>query len=465
MKRIPFIFCCLLAACIPSLRVAAQTASQPPTTLEGWADRLSRFGKALPQEKVFVHMDNTCYFLGDTIWYAAYTRRTDRDVPSNISRVLYVELFNQDGYLVERQMLEMKGGRAHGNFALCDTLYGGYYELRAYTRWQLNWGITEKEHSAGAEDWFFSKAMAKEFYRDYDKLYSRVFPVYDKPKESGEYYRDMTTRPLRRYFKSGAPEPQLKLSLFPEGGHVVAGTPCRVAFEAATGTGEACEGDLRMESEKLKMKNEKGAEVESVSTVSRGRGVFTFTPEVGKHYEFTFTAKDGRTAKEKLPVVETEGVALHVAREDDGWTIDVRPAGAAASKELGLTIMHEGVVVLSKTSDIVHPSLSIAHAELPAGVNQATVFDADGRVWADRLFFVTKPELLHSSLTVSGLKPEYAPFECAELQVTAPSLTGRAGGGGALSFHPRRLHPGLYLRQRQHSHRDAAGIGDQGLRA
>ena len=74
----------------------AQTSSnQNPTTLEGWADHLSRFGKAIPQEKVFLHLDNTCYFLGDTIWYAAYTRRTDKGVPSNVSRVLYVELYNQ----------------------------------------------------------------------------------------------------------------------------------------------------------------------------------------------------------------------------------------------------------------------------------------------------------------------------------------------------------------------------------
>ena len=138
----------------------AQT-TQPPTTVEGWADRLTRFGKGIPQEKVFVQMDNTCYFLGDTIWFAAYTRRTDSGLPSNVSRVLYVELLNQDGFLQERQLIEMKNGRGHGNFVLPDTLYAGYYELRAYTRWQLNWGITEKEHSAGAEDWFFQGVLSR----------------------------------------------------------------------------------------------------------------------------------------------------------------------------------------------------------------------------------------------------------------------------------------------------------------
>ena len=185
-----------IAFALMPLAAAAQSQASTPTTIDGWADRLSRFGSAIPQEKVFVHLDNTCYFLGDTIWYAAYTRRTDRQAPSSVSGVLYVELLNQDGYLVERQLVEMHDGRGHGAFALADTLYGGFYELRAYTRWQLNWGITEKEHTPYAEHWFYSKAMARDFYRDYAKLYSRVFPVYDKPERPGEFFHDMTSRPL-----------------------------------------------------------------------------------------------------------------------------------------------------------------------------------------------------------------------------------------------------------------------------
>jgi len=67
--------------------------------LDKLADRLQRFGERIPQEKVFVHMDNTCYYLGDTIWFAAYTRQTNTDKPSKISRVLYAELWNHGGFL------------------------------------------------------------------------------------------------------------------------------------------------------------------------------------------------------------------------------------------------------------------------------------------------------------------------------------------------------------------------------
>jgi hypothetical protein len=62
------------------------------TRLDSLTQRLRLFGERIPQEKVYVHLDNTSYFLGDTIWFAAYTRRTNNDHPSRISRVLYAEL-------------------------------------------------------------------------------------------------------------------------------------------------------------------------------------------------------------------------------------------------------------------------------------------------------------------------------------------------------------------------------------
>ncbi len=401
--------------------VSAQSPSARPTTVGAWADRLSRFGRAIPQEKVFVHMDNTCYFLGDTIWYAAYTRRTDRRQPSNVSGVLYVELLNQEGYLVERQMVEMHGGHGHGCFALADTLYGGFYELRAYTRWQLNWGLTEKEHTSYAEQWFFSKALAKEFYRDYEKLYSRVFPVYDKPESEGAFFHDMTSRPLRRYFSSGNDEPQPQLSLFPEGGELVADVPCRLAFEAATESGEALSGHVVLA-------NRQGNVVAEASTVSRGRGLLTLTPAAGETYTATFTASDGRTAVQAARPAQADGVALSVTRQGDDYLLEVKPHGAAAGKELGLTVMCEGIVVQSEaivsasSPSTLHfsPSTSAEGEVAPsAGVHQVTVFDADGRVWADRLFFVMPAEALKPELQVSGLKSDYQPFEHITLGIEA----------------------------------------------
>ena len=400
----------LLLCLFPFMGMAQVTTDSGLTRL---AERARLFGERIPQEKVFVQMDNTCYFLGDTIWFSAFTRRTNSGRPSEISRVLYAELWNHDGFLVERKLVEMRDGRGSGFFALPDTLYSGYFELRAYTRWQLNWGEYNRLHSQHTKQWFYNEEMYRDFFRDYDKLYSRVFPVYDKPLKSGEYYRDMTLRPLRRYY-TNSPD-SLKLSLFPEGGNMVAGMPCRVAFEAALEDGEYCEGTLSLiiQNSKFKIQDEKGEDVTEVRTENRGRGSFTFTPEEGKSYEAVFTSSDGKTAKQKIKDFEKEGVSLQVRQEGDHWLFDIH---TNLDKPLGMTIMHEGVT--SRFAQIKNENFKIKNEELNGGINQVTIFDEEGRVWADRLFFVTKPELTKPTISISGLKTEYQPFEEIDLTLT-----------------------------------------------
>ena len=418
MKRLNIsILLCVLLASLPMYG-----KPEGEDTLLSLATRLKLFGERIPQEKVFIHMDNTCYYLGDTIWFAAYTRQTNTDRPSKISRVLYAELWNHDGYLVERKLVEMKDGRGNGFFELYDTLYSGYFELRAYTRWQLNWGQTEHYNPWTVH---YNRLYSSDFYRDYEKLYSRVFPVYDKPKEKGTYYKDMTFRPLRRYFKNAPPAPELRLSLFPEGGNLVAGVPCRVAFEAATSEGEVREGtvSLLMKNEEIRMKNEQGDEVTSVRTENRGRGTFTFTPVEGQSYEVVFHA-DGDSTKrgrvtEKIKAVTGDGVSLRLRHRGEEWTANIQAMGSAAQHPLGMTVMHEGRLQCFTALTPDARQVVLADSTLSAGINQLTIFDADGRVYADRLFFVTKPELQQTTLMMDGLKEEYKPFEQVSLLVKA----------------------------------------------
>ena len=198
MKKVFFTLSilCLFAIVLP-LRISAQTEKATPEVL---SQKVALFGKSIPQEKVFLHIDNTCYFVGDTIRFKAYVTRSDRNTLTDLSKIVYVELFTPDGYLVERQQIELPDGTGHGAIYLTDSLYSGYYELRAYTRWMLNWGQCQFPHSRWTEDLFYNRKMAQDFFRDYDKIYSRVFPVFDQPQAPGEYFKDMTLRPMRRYY-------------------------------------------------------------------------------------------------------------------------------------------------------------------------------------------------------------------------------------------------------------------------
>ncbi len=413
--------------------IITDSIAVPRTKRERLIDRLTRFSQSIPQEKVYLHMDNTSYFLGDTIWYAIYTRQTNNDLPSNISHLAYVELYNQDGYMVERQLVDIRNGRGHGNFALSKEMFGGYYELRAYTRWQLNWGVYEHKHSRISSEWFLNEELEQKHFRDYDKLYSRVFPVYDAPTKEGEYTENMTMRPMRRYFRKDPDKPQLEMKLYPEGGNLVEGMPCRVAYEVTWEDGEdASEGVLDLgdtesheiakdvkqqisEHKKLvdkemksatkqakKKKNEKDAVAPStpIKPVDaewvKNRGVFTITPHKGMNRTITYIDRNGNKATEKLPEVEAEGTCLKVEQTDTTWMFDITLSPGMQKDSLGITIMNEGnvqkVMVLdSLHADNLHTIITLHKNELKEGVNQVTIFDVEGMVWADRLFFNMLP--------------------------------------------------------------------------
>ena len=106
---------------------------------------IKSFSSRYPQEKVYLHMDNRCYYIGDTIWFKAYVMNASTLHPTQTSGVLYVELLNESGIEMEHLKLRLVNGMCYGNFTLKGKYRTGYYEIRAYTRNMLNWGDTERE--------------------------------------------------------------------------------------------------------------------------------------------------------------------------------------------------------------------------------------------------------------------------------------------------------------------------------
>lgn len=102
------------------------------------------YADAYPREKAYLHLDNTSYYIGDTIWYKAYVVTAEQNQPSPISTPLYVELLDQLGNTSERQIIQLRDGEGEGQFILTKALFSGFYEIRAYTKWML--AFSEKQY-------------------------------------------------------------------------------------------------------------------------------------------------------------------------------------------------------------------------------------------------------------------------------------------------------------------------------
>ncbi len=389
-----------------------------PTSLEGWKEHLETFGRNIPQEEVFVHMDNTCYFAGDTLFFKAYVRRSDTGKLTNLSQLLYAELWNQEGYMLERHLVKLKDGQGTGSFVLNDSLYGGFYELRAYTRWQLNWGEYQHPHTWPAERWFFNKKMAKEFYRDYEKLYCRIFPIYDKPETPGLYSHDMTERPHMRYFRTDVKKKPPVVNLYPEGGVIVEGTRARVAFEANEADGEHISGIMRLYGRGGKLLQEQRTE-------NRGRGTLEFTYEPDVTYSTIFTSDSNQVIRQRLPKAEKDGCAVRTDIKGNLLLLTFQPRGEAADETLGVTVTVGGALHFFQKFRAEDTQISIPTDSLPTGVAQVTVYNAQGRVYSDRLCFIRhQQDIKTAQMHFSGIRSQYEPFDSIRVAVENPQAAG-----------------------------------------
>ena len=412
-------------------------APAAPLSLDSIASLLAN---APVQEKVWLHLDNTCYFKGDTIWYKSYVVRADNLGYSDMSRLVYVELVSPDGLVVERhQLIASEEGYGDGCFALKDSLYSGYYELRAYTRWMLNFRVTEHPNTITDRHQFYNRQMARDFFRQYGTIYSRVVPVYERPDTLGDYgQRYIVSRPKTRLEKEL--KERLTVNFYPEGGHLIAGTRCTVAFEALSEEGEqvAVSGIVSGDGQS-----------QTISTIHQGRGKFTVDVPTDGQLTARFRYHDKDYAFD-LPKIENQGCALHLDATSDHLTADLAFRGLPTDHEYGVAVLCRGVL---KSFQTIRGSqqLQLDKSLLPTGVCDLIVISDEGRPLADRLFFVNHHDLDMQPVTLSTTETDFQPFDAITLDFQAPagtkhfSVSVRDGAGDDPTYDTGNIMTDLLL--------------------
>ena len=394
-----------------------------------------RLSTAPVQEKAYLHLDNNCYFLGDTIWYKAYLVEAASLRPTAESHILYVELVDPEGHVVERHRQYIGRPDAdHGDFALADTLRSGYYELRAYTRWMMNFCVTERPYNRKDRELFYNRQMAKDFFRDYGTVWSRVVAVYERPEKDGDYSdRQILPRPRQRALKPK--KPSLNVTFYPEGGNLIAGTQCRIAFEALNEDGEAVNITGKVDGQDIRAD-------------FMGRGSFLYdVPKEGKaRATFSYQGEDYRFV---LPDILPKGLTLRVSEDE----VTLQGQGLSA-KHLKAAFLTRGVLrsLLDVSLDAKDEgTLHFDRSQLPTGVCDLIVYDEAGNVLADRLFFVNHHDYDQRRITIEGAKTKYQPCEKADLTLAAPrdvrtlSVAVRDQKGTAPSYDSGSLLTDLLL--------------------
>jgi hypothetical protein len=357
------------------------------------------FGKAMPQEKVYVHMDNTSYYQGDKIWFQCYVVTADNNRPTTLSKTIYVELLNPEGNIIERHILPIVDGRAHGDFSLVHLpFHSGFFELRAYTRYMINFGE--------------------------ETIFSRIFPVFDLPETVGNYAeRKMTPqksieakykvqREVERHGKS------VNVKFYPEGGNMVAGLPSRIAFEAtnANGTPIPVQGQIL---------SQEGTQAVTFATKHEGRGSFTYTPHIGDKAEVRY---GDRTFSFDLPQIHQQGVTIQVDNlsSQDSVLITLHRTPSLDIELVGAATIGAGKLSSFTMLDFnqnTSLSFTIDKSSLSAGVSRIVITDPAGSIIADRLIFIRPTNV--ATINVQSDKPSYGPYDLVKLNFNIADHTGK----------------------------------------
>jgi hypothetical protein len=390
----------LLCSILLFLGSSAQNVS-PASLLMKYVKNISEFNKYFPQEKVYLHFDNTGYFRGETIWFKAYVVRTDKSSLLDLSHILYVELVTPGGDVIETKKFSIKDGMADGNMKLdSKVMESGFYEVRAYTRYMTNW--------------------------DNECIFSRVFPIFNEPKKEGDYSKRVIAehsymKRLPNYRESSDTLPvrikKLNARFYPEGGNLVQGLTSTVAFDISNEDGAHVTADVYVMN---------GNDTITVSKTEReGRGVLTYTPN-GDEDKVLVKDKDGRHREFPLPTPQKSGYVMSVNTiSSNNVMVMINSTPDLYGKAASLGLCHNGIMeaFVPVSTDANGVTQTFYKQEMEAGVNQLTLFDGEGNVCADRLVFIYPHDTI-STITLTTSSSTISPYRKIDLTATAlPNTT------------------------------------------
>ena len=356
-----------------SARISATDSINISKELMRFSGNIYQFNRLFPQEKVYLEFDNTAYFQGETIWFKAFVTNASslRRAPSN---VLYVDLLAPTGHLIAQQKIKVIAGQCDGAFMLFDVATqqarerrgvveypSGYYEIRAYTQNMLDFGK--------------------------ETAFSRVIPVYIKPKREGHFEEStvyvektegLTSSPLVNSIRpeSDEPDDRINVSFYPEGGDLINGLPCNVAFKATNKNGMPLEGTIALRSSS-----------DSVHTLHDGMGSFMITPSGNE--TVSFTTVEGRSARFSLPKPLKSGYAMTVCSATDSLlNVSIAHTADLGGEPTGLAVTCRGDLIhFQVVPDLESQELTVDCSSWPIGVCRMTLYDKKGKILSSRSLF------------------------------------------------------------------------------
>jgi hypothetical protein len=331
------------------------------------------------QEKIFVHTDKSAYLPGEILWFKVYNVDASFHKPFNLSKVVYVDVIDNNHNAILQAKIAMKNGTGSGSLYIPVSVSNGNYRLRAYTSWMKNF----------SPDYYFEKKV-------------------------------IIVNPLR------SPDVQVKETaisydarFFPEGGNLVAGIASKVAFKVTASNG------IGLASYTGAIVDQHNDTVARFQPLKFGIGSFMFTPAANNTYKAIIKTGYGNPITKDMPAINNQGYVMQL-KDSGGPRLEVTVTSTGmAGGEVYLFAHTRQIVKIAESATISSgtASFTIDKTKLGDGISQITIFNNAKQPVCERLYFKRpKQQLL---IEASADQPQYAARKKVSINISTQNASGK----------------------------------------
>ncbi|QYJ67182.1 hypothetical protein [Flavobacterium litorale] len=306
----------------------------------------------LERENIHVHFNKDIYLTDESVWFKGYTYHRKSNNPFFSCVNIFATLMDDEGKVLENQLLYGNMGSFSGRFELKDYMKSGRYYVQFYTNWMNN--FTEDESFIG-EITIVNKNIAPS--------------LFNKPNYS-----------------------KVNIDLHPEGGTLVNEITNTIGISVTDCNRKP------IAAKEAKIINANNEVIKTINLNEQGYGRFNFTPIRGQQYTITTTVVD-EVHEIAMPLAQLKGVAIST----NGYTVPNKTIitirvnelmqEALSGKPLYLVIHKDEKATISDikfTADKLSEVVAFANDDLFEGINTIRILDNELNEVAQRIIYISK---------------------------------------------------------------------------
>lgn len=334
------------------------------------------------REEVYIQTSKNIYETSEDLWFKGTVLNAQYHTPSFGTKTLYVSLLQlPEKKVVWEEKYTVVNGFTDGHIYLQDTLQSGEYVLVAQTGFSIN-----------PDEKVIRSIRKIEVIRGIADLENR-----GKTPETAKLKPDA-----------------IDFQLMPEGGHLVAGITSKVAFKVVNAQGYPLN---------IKGTLYNGSKVIGELTgFHNGMGVFYILPAANAAYTVKL---EGYDEIYPLPEIKSTGQVLQLAyRKDDIVAFKVAQSAGLPQQKMYIRLQIRGVVY--NTAEFLlntEKLIKLQVGELPQGIAEVTLLNADLTPVAERLVFVNPDRKVNLTATIN--KKNFGTKEKVQLKLMAADDKGQ----------------------------------------